>query len=88
MTKLHLGNGTILSVFEASVLCGQCHEGIYYEWKRSFHGVTFTVPTTANQVLISFVSFPPLPVYMFIATLGILIGAVFVNRRFRNDQSE
>jgi hypothetical protein len=111
MTKLHLGNGTIISVSEASVLCGQCHEKIYNEWKQSLHGsvhedksciachipwepyvtwnetlpgIPFTAPTTANQVLMSFVSSPPLPVYMFLGTLMILIGAVFVNRRIRN----
>jgi len=111
MTKLHLGNGTLLDVSEASVLCGQCHDTVYYEWTQSLHGsvhedkgcidchipwepsvcwnetlpgIPFTTPSTANQVLISFVSSPPLPIYMFLGIIVVLIGAVFVNWRFKN----
>ena len=111
MTKLHLGDGSTITVSEASVLCGQCHERIYYEWEQSLHGsvhedkgcidchipwepyvcwnetlpgIPFTSPPTANQVLMSFVSSPPLPIYMFLGTLVVLIGAVFVNWRFKN----
>ena len=38
MTKLHLANGSRISRDESSVLCSQCHKGIYYEWNLGMHG--------------------------------------------------
>jgi hypothetical protein len=111
MTKLHLGDGSVIPVNESSMLCSQCHERIYEEWEDSLHGsahedkgcvdchviwdpyltvnetlpgIPFTAPPTANEVLMSFVSSPPLPIYMFLGTLVVLLGAVLVNWRSRN----
>ncbi len=38
MSKLHLADGTELSHADSNVLCGQCHETRYNDWKAGTHG--------------------------------------------------
>ena len=38
MTQLHLLDNTSVAISDSSVLCQQCHNEKYYEWKMGIHG--------------------------------------------------
>ena len=43
MGKLHLADGSQLSLSNSTQLCGQCHQGRYNAWKEGTHGISGTI---------------------------------------------
>jgi hypothetical protein len=39
MGEFHLADGSPISSFDSSQLCGQCHEGRYQAWREGTHGI-------------------------------------------------
>ena len=70
--------------------CIDCHVPWepYVCWNATLPGVPFTNQSNANDVLMSYFSTPPLPMYAFLATVGVFLSIVLFNRRLSNEKSD
>jgi hypothetical protein len=49
MSRLHLLNGTDVPIDDATLICAQCHENIYYEWQTGLHSNAFETGETCTD---------------------------------------
>jgi len=84
MTMLHLLNGTDLAMSESSILCKQCHNDAYYEWKRGIHAdphidnkTCIDCHSPMHPYIMMNATLPPIPQVARPAAIGPPIPTVF-----------